>query len=56
MCWIIDILFHMKRVLEDRVPNLLENLLLKPSLANPPPKEEGGLVLVSSYAASKILL
>ncbi|XP_057788156.1 exocyst complex component SEC10b-like [Salvia miltiorrhiza] len=34
-----------QRVLEDRVPNLLENLLLKPSLVNPPSTEEGGLVL-----------
>ncbi|KAH6833186.1 exocyst complex component sec10 [Perilla frutescens var. hirtella] len=34
-----------QRVLEDRVPNLLEKLLLKPSIANPPAKEEGGLIL-----------
>ncbi|KAG6408991.1 hypothetical protein SASPL_132019 [Salvia splendens] len=34
-----------QRVLEDRVPNLLEKLLLKPSLVNPPSKEEGGLIL-----------
>ncbi|WMV54377.1 hypothetical protein MTR67_047762 [Solanum verrucosum] len=33
------------RVLEDRVPKLLEKLLLKPSLVNPPPMAEGGLVL-----------
>uniref|UniRef100_A0A3Q7JMN0 Exocyst complex component Sec10 n=1 Tax=Solanum lycopersicum TaxID=4081 RepID=A0A3Q7JMN0_SOLLC len=36
-----------QRVLEDRVPKLLEKLLLKPSLVNPPPMAEGGLVLVS---------
>ncbi|KAL3814305.1 hypothetical protein ACJIZ3_015573 [Penstemon smallii] len=34
-----------QRVLEDRVPKLLEKLLVKPSLANPPPMEEGGLIL-----------
>ncbi|KAM7508618.1 hypothetical protein LguiA_019071 [Lonicera macranthoides] len=34
-----------QRVLEDRVPNLLEKLLVKPSLVNPPPTEEGGLLL-----------
>nr|GMD83219.1 exocyst complex component SEC10-like isoform X1 [Ipomoea batatas] len=34
-----------QRVLEDRVPNLLEKLLMKPSLVNPPSTEEGGLVL-----------
>ncbi|KZV56979.1 hypothetical protein F511_27937 [Dorcoceras hygrometricum] len=34
-----------QRVLEDRVPKLLEKLLVKPSLINPPPMEEGGLIL-----------
>uniref|UniRef100_A0A3Q7IEC5 Exocyst complex component Sec10 n=1 Tax=Solanum lycopersicum TaxID=4081 RepID=A0A3Q7IEC5_SOLLC len=34
-----------QRVLEDRVPKFLEKLLLKPSLVNPPPMAEGGLVL-----------
>ncbi|MCD7454901.1 Exocyst complex component 5 [Datura stramonium] len=34
-----------QRVLEDRVPKLLEKLLQKPSLVSPPPMEEGGLVL-----------
>lgn len=34
-----------QRVLEDRVPKLLEKLLLKPSLVLPPPMEEGGLIL-----------
>lgn len=34
-----------QRVLEDRVPKLLEKLLVKPSLVNPPPMEEGGLLL-----------
>lgn len=34
-----------QRVLEDRVPKLLEKLLDRPSLVNPPPMEEGGLIL-----------
>nr|GLL20332.1 exocyst complex component SEC10 [Ipomoea trifida] len=34
-----------QRVLEDRVPKLLEKFLVKPSLLNPPPMEEGGLIL-----------
>ncbi|KAL3843859.1 hypothetical protein ACJIZ3_001262 [Penstemon smallii] len=34
-----------QRVLEDRVPMLLEKLLVKPSLVNPPAMEEGGLIL-----------
>lgn len=34
-----------QRVMEDRVPKLLEKLLVKPSLLNPPPLEEGGLIL-----------
>ncbi|CAI9095527.1 OLC1v1031508C2 [Oldenlandia corymbosa var. corymbosa] len=34
-----------QRVLEDRVPKLLEKLLIKPSLVNPPAMEEGGLIL-----------
>ncbi|KAL0334963.1 UNVERIFIED_CONTAM: Exocyst complex component SEC10b [Sesamum radiatum] len=34
-----------QRVMEDRVPNLLERLLVNPSLAHPPPMEEGGLIL-----------
>ncbi|WMV19975.1 hypothetical protein MTR67_013360 [Solanum verrucosum] len=34
-----------QRVLEDRVPKLLEKLVLKPSLVSPPPMEEGGLIL-----------
>ncbi|XP_070027044.1 exocyst complex component SEC10b-like [Nicotiana sylvestris] len=34
-----------QRVLEDRVPKLLEKLLLKPSLVSAPPMEEGGLIL-----------
>lgn len=36
-----------QRVMEDRVPNLLEKLLVKPSLVNSPPMEDGGLLLVS---------
>lgn len=34
--------------MEDRVPKLLEKLLVKPSLVHPPPMGEGGLLLVSS--------
>ncbi|KAL6531759.1 Exocyst complex component 5 [Orobanche minor] len=34
-----------QRVLEDRIPKLLEKLLVKPSLLNPPSIEEGGLIL-----------
>lgn len=33
--------------MEDRVPKLLEKLLVKPSLVHPPPMGEGGLLLVS---------
>lgn len=38
-----------QRVLEDRVPKLLEKFLIKPSLLNPPPMEEGGLIQVSFF-------
>lgn len=34
-----------QRVLEQRVTTLLDKLLIKPSLVNPPPMEEGGLLL-----------
>ncbi|KAL7203312.1 hypothetical protein ACSBR2_016581 [Camellia fascicularis] len=34
-----------QRVLEQRVSALLDKLLIKPSLVNPPPMEEGGLLL-----------
>ncbi|XP_022005068.2 exocyst complex component SEC10a [Helianthus annuus] len=34
-----------QRVMEDRIPNLLEKLLVKPSLVNPPPMRQGGLLL-----------
>ncbi|KAK8981385.1 hypothetical protein V6N11_027807 [Hibiscus sabdariffa] len=34
-----------QRVLEQRVTALLDKLLVKPSLVNPPPMEEGGLLL-----------
>ncbi|EPS73932.1 hypothetical protein M569_00824, partial [Genlisea aurea] len=34
-----------QRVLVDRVPKLLDKLLVKPSLINPPPMEDGGLIL-----------
>ena len=40
-------LCHMQRVLEQRITALLDKLLVKPSLVNPPPIEEGGLLLVS---------
>ncbi|KAM0004979.1 putative exocyst complex component Sec10 [Helianthus debilis subsp. tardiflorus] len=36
-----------QRVMEDRIPNLLEKLLVKPSLVNPPPMRQGGLLLAS---------
>lgn len=38
-------LILVQRVLEDRIPKLLEKLLVKPSLLNPPRMEEGGLIL-----------
>lgn len=47
--------FYMQRVLEDRVPNLLEKILMKPSLINPPSTEEGGLVLVIASSSSFLL-
>ncbi|KAI3829255.1 hypothetical protein L1987_03374 [Smallanthus sonchifolius] len=34
-----------QRVMEDRIPNLLEKVLVKPSLVNPPPTKQGGLLL-----------
>ncbi|XP_076909669.1 exocyst complex component SEC10a-like [Bidens hawaiensis] len=34
-----------QRVMEDRIPNLLEKLLVKPSLVNPPLMRQGGLLL-----------
>ncbi|KAH6813435.1 exocyst complex component sec10 [Perilla frutescens var. frutescens] len=37
-------LILVQRVLEDRIPKLLEKLLVKPSLLNPPRMEEGGLI------------
>ena len=45
---IAGFLCHMQRVLEQRVTALLDKLLVKPSLVNPPPIEEGGLLLVSN--------
>ncbi|KAL4567040.1 hypothetical protein LXL04_022611 [Taraxacum kok-saghyz] len=35
-----------QRVMEDRVPQLLEKLLVKPSLINPPPMKQGGGLLL----------
>jgi len=37
-----------QRVLEQRVTSILDKLLVKPSLVNLPPVEQGGLLLVSS--------
>ncbi|PWA65603.1 exocyst complex component Sec10-like protein [Artemisia annua] len=34
-----------QRVMEDRIPSLLEKLLVKPSLLHPPPTKQGGLLL-----------
>ncbi|MFS7988004.1 putative exocyst complex component Sec10 [Helianthus anomalus] len=31
--------------MEDRIPNLLEKLLVNPSFVNPPPMRQGGLLL-----------
>lgn len=45
----IDFCNEMQRVLEDRIPKLLEKLLVKPSLLNPPRMEEGGLILVKFH-------
>lgn len=42
--WFYDLL--LQRVLEQRVTALLDKLLVKPSLVNLPPIEEGGLLLV----------
>ena len=44
-----------QRVLEDRVPKLLEKLLLKPSLVSPPAMEEGGLILLSNMTRNFLL-
>jgi len=40
----------MQRVLEQRVTALLDKLLEKPSLMNPPPIEEGGILAVKSHS------
>ncbi len=40
--------FAFQRVLEQRVTAILDKLLIKPSLANLPPIEEGGLLHVST--------
>lgn len=47
---------NMQRVLEQRVTALLDKLLVKQSLVNLPPMEEGGLILVSTNARSKLFL
>lgn len=46
----------MQRVLEQRVTALLDKLLVKPSLVNLPPMEEGGLLLVSRLTMVLFLL
>ena len=46
----------MQRVLEQRVTALLDKLLVKPSLVNLPPMEEGGLLLVSRLTTVLFLL
>jgi hypothetical protein len=46
----------MQRVLEQRVTALLDKLLVKPSLVNLPPMEEGGLLLVCRIAWSKLFI
>ncbi|XP_028108665.1 exocyst complex component SEC10a-like [Camellia sinensis] len=38
-------LILVQRVLEQRLTTLLDKLLIKPSLANPPTMEKGGLLL-----------
>lgn len=56
----IELLFHnnvkyfMQRVLEQRVTAILDKLLVKPSLVNLPPMEEGGLLLVSRITNVKL--
>lgn len=44
----------MQRVLEQRVTAILDKLLVKPSLVNLPPMEEGGLLLVSRITNVKL--
>jgi hypothetical protein len=57
-CEFIFLMFsiHMQRVLEQRVTALLDKLLVKPSLVNLPPMEEGGLLLVCRIAWSKLFI
>ena len=54
-CELIFLMFSMyvQRVLEQRVTALLDKLLVKPSLVNLPPMEEGGLLLVCRIAGSQ---
>lgn len=40
---------NMQRVLEQRVAAILDKLLVKPSLVNLTPVDEGGLLLVSYF-------
>lgn len=47
---------YVQRVLEQRVTAILDKLLVKPSLVNLPPMEEGGLLLVSLITAELIFL
>jgi hypothetical protein len=56
LCEFIFMMFSMyvQRVLEQRVTALLDKLLVKPSLVNLPPMEEGGLLLVCRIAWSTV--
>lgn len=56
LSWYFTIMFKyfMQRVLEQRVTAILDKLLVKPSLVNLPPMEEGGLLLVSRITNVKL--
>ena len=53
---VTNCLWLWQRVLEQRVTTLLDKLLIKPSLVNPPTMEEGGLLLVSSITGYVFVL
>lgn len=52
-CWNVG---YMQRVLEQRVTAILDKLLVKPSLVNVTPVDEGGLLLVSQFCCVLLLL
>ena len=61
MTWHIDKLYQllfyfMQRVLEQRVTGILDKILVKPSLMNQPPVQEGGLLLVCRYLLIFVLV